>query len=94
MTVAIIMLVFSIVALWVLKSVKNISFTLLTWCLVGLFLISTVSICAVSPQMHKRFSINIIEYLIKINDDGSMSTTKQTTQTILHKQQTNGVNKR
>ena len=36
--------------------------------------------------MHKPFSINVIEYLVKINDDGSMSTTKQTTQTVLKKQ--------
>jgi hypothetical protein len=49
-------------------------------------------ICASSPVMHKPFSINIIEYLIKINDDGSMSTTKQTTQTIIHKQ-SNGENR-
>ena len=33
--------------------------------------------------MHKPFSIDIIEYLIKINDDGSMTTTKQVTKTII-----------
>lgn len=33
------------------------------------------------PIVHKPFSINTIEYLVKINDDGSMTTTKQTTYT-------------
>ena len=58
----------------------------------AIILIATVGICATAPKMHKPFSINIIEYLIKINDDGSMSTTKKTTQTVIKKQQqTNGV---
>ncbi len=33
------------------------------------------------PVLHKPFSINTIEYLVKINDDGSVTTTKQTTYT-------------
>ncbi|MBQ8459640.1 hypothetical protein IJ541_06020 [bacterium] len=45
----------------------------------------TLGICVVKPQMHKPFSIDVIEYFIKINDDGSMTTTKQTTKTILRK---------
>lgn len=40
-------------------------------------------ICFSLPKMHKPFSIDIIEYLIKINDDGSMTTTKQVTKTII-----------
>ncbi len=43
----------------------------------------TAGICISQPVMHKPFSINIIEYLIKFNDDGSVSTTKQTTTTVL-----------
>ena len=45
----------------------------------------SVSLCIIKPVMHKQFSINAIEYLIKINDDGSMTTTKQTTTTVLEK---------
>lgn len=45
----------------------------------------TALICIIKPVMHKPFSINTIEYLIKINDDGTMTTTKQTTTTILEK---------
>lgn len=33
------------------------------------------------PVLHKPFSVNTIEYLVKVNDDGSMTTTKQTTYT-------------
>ena len=39
-------------------------------------------ICVMQPKMHKPFSIDVVEYFIKINDDGSMTTTKQTTKTI------------
>lgn len=47
--------------------------------------ILTVLICVLKPVMHKPFSINTIEYLIKVNDDGTMTTTKQTTTTVLEK---------
>ena len=53
---------------------------------IGVFaVILTIGICLAKPQMHKPFSIDVIEYFIKINDDGSMTTTKQTTKTILRK---------
>ena len=45
----------------------------------------TVWICVAKPDMHKRFSVNIIEYLMKINKDGSVTTTKQVTQTVVDK---------
>lgn len=47
----------------------------------------TVGICVIKPKMHKPFSFNIIEYLIKFNSDGSVSTTKQTTSTTLRSNQ-------
>ena len=40
-------------------------------------------ICVAKPLMHKPFSIDIIEYFIKINDDGSMTTTKKVTKTVI-----------
>ena len=43
--------------------------------------ITTAGILVVKPVLHKPFSINTIEYLVKINDDGSMTTTKHTTYT-------------
>ena len=33
------------------------------------------------PVMHKAFSLSVIDYLIKFNTDGSVTTTKQTTTT-------------
>ena len=48
-------------------------------------IIISISLCVMKPTMHKQFSINAIEYLIKINDDGTMTTTKQTTTTVLEK---------
>lgn len=43
----------------------------------------TIWICAAQPEMHNPFSINTIEYLFKINKDGSMTTTKQVTETVI-----------
>ncbi len=37
------------------------------------------------PPLHKPLSLSVIEYLIKINTDGSVTTTKQTTTTELGK---------
>ena len=47
----------------------------------------TVYICVHNPDMHKPLSLNTIEYLFKINKDGSLTTTKQVTQTV-YKEQT------
>ena len=43
----------------------------------------TLWICIAQPDMHEPFSINTIEYLFKINKDGSMTTTKQVTETVI-----------
>ena len=43
----------------------------------------TIWICVAQPDMHDPFSINTIEYLFKINKDGSMTTTKQVTETVI-----------
>lgn len=43
----------------------------------------TIWICVVQPDMHEPFSVNTIEYLFKINKDGSMTTTKQVTETVI-----------
>ena len=45
--------------------------------------ILTAGFCIVQPKMHKPFQLNIIEYIIKINTDGSITSTKSvTTQTV------------
>jgi len=43
----------------------------------------TIWICFAQPDMHNPFSVNTIEYLFKINKDGSMTTTKQVTETVI-----------
>ena len=43
----------------------------------------TLWICFAQPDMHDPFSVNTIEYLFKINKDGSMTTTKQLTASCL-----------
>ena len=43
----------------------------------------TIGVCIVKPVMHKQISFAIIDYLIKFNDDGSMTTVKQITTTKL-----------
>ena len=46
-------------------------------------ILATVGICIQKPIMHKNFSISIIDYLIKFDTDGSITTTKQTTTTTI-----------
>jgi len=86
MFIAIIILVLAILALIVLQYSKKLNIKIISFVLVILMLGTTIGICAISPKMHKEFSLSIIDYLIKFNDDGSMSTTKQTTQTVRQRQ--------
>lgn len=53
---------------------------------IALVLGVTIYICTQQPKMHKPFSLNTIEYLFKINKDGSLSTTKQITKTVYKEQ--------
>lgn len=84
MFLAVILLVAILVLFLVFKflhlSLKAISITV-----ISLAVVATAVVCFVNPKMHKQFSIDIIDYIIKINDDGSTTTTKQTTRTILQK---------
>lgn len=68
-----------IVALFVVsKDRKNFVIALLS-----VTFIVTIGLCIAKPVQHKPFSISAIDYFIKFNDDGSMTTTKQTTTTEL-----------
>ena len=49
--------------------------------------ILTVGLCVSRPKMHKAFQMNIIEYVMKINTDGSVSTTKNVTTTVVKEKQ-------
>ncbi len=47
----------------------------------------TVVFCVTSPRMHKPFQLNIIEYILKINTDGSVTTTKSVTTTVIKEEE-------
>jgi len=51
--------------------------------LIAICMLTTVGICIQKPIMHKNFSISIIDYLIKFDTDGSITTTKETTTTTI-----------
>lgn len=40
---------------------------------------TTIGICMKKPALHKPFQLNIEDYLIKFNSDGSVTTTKTIT---------------
>ena len=46
-------------------------------------LILSVGLCVAKPKIHKPFSINIIEYVIKFKTNGQIDTIKTTTSTTL-----------
>lgn len=48
-------------------------------------LLITAGVYFAKPVQHKQFAIQVIDYLIKFNTDGSVTTTKQTTTTQLQK---------
>ena len=55
---------------------------------IQLFISTLISVLVIvpfviKPALHKPFSVSIIDYIIKFNTDGSVTTTKQTTTTVL-----------
>lgn len=51
--------------------------------LIAVAIVTTVGLCTVHPILHKQISVSIIDYLLKFNTDGSVTTTKQTTTTVI-----------
>jgi len=86
MIIAIVVLVLAVFGLMFMQNAKSFNIKAANALLICIAFIATVGICISTPKMHKQFAFSIIDYLIKFNDDGSMSTTKQTTQTLLQKQ--------
>ncbi len=82
MGLGIISTIIVLLAVILLFKIINFGLRVIGFVILALALGITVWICAVQPDMHKPFSLNTIEYLFKINKDGSMTTTKQVTQTI------------
>lgn len=61
--------------------VKAVTVKVVLIALLTFMAVTSVAIMVTNPQMHKMFSMSVIDYLIKFNDDSSITTTKQTTTT-------------
>jgi len=88
MNIGLVGIVVIIVAFLILKSILSFTLKVIGFGILILAVALTIWICAEQPELHKPFSLNTIEYLFKINKDGSVTTTKQVTQTVI-KQEAN-----
>ena len=71
-----------IVAILLIKMIKF-GLKMVLFFILAVAISVTIWICFAQPEMHNPFSVNTIEYLFKINKDGSMTTTKQVTETVI-----------
>jgi len=83
MGIGITTIIIIILALFILKSIISFSLKVIGLGILILAAGLTIWICTAQPDMHKPFSLNTIEYLFKINKDGSVTTTKQVTTNVL-----------
>ena len=82
------LIVFIICAIILAKIIKF-GLKIVTLVIIAIAAAVTIWVCSAQPEIHKPFSVNTIEYLFKINKDGSMTTTKQVTKTVIKKGDTN-----
>lgn len=68
-----------ILTLVILKFILKLSIKIFMTLFILIALSITVVIIFVQPKMHKEFNFNIIERMIKFNDDGSTSIIETTT---------------
>ena len=71
-----------IVAILLIKLIKF-GLKMVLFFILAVIVSVTIWICVAQPDMHEPFSVNTIEYLFKINKDGSLTTTKQITETVI-----------
>ena len=83
MGIGIIACIVLIIGFIILKNIISFGLRIIGFGLILLITGVTIWICSEQPDMHKPFSIETIEYLFKINKDGSMTTTKEVTQTVV-----------
>jgi len=86
MNIGIIAVVVIVIAFLILKSILSFTLKVIGLGILILAIGFTIWICSTSPELHKPFSIETIEYLLKINQDGSVTTTKQVTKTVLQEE--------
>ena len=83
MGVTISTIIIILIAFLILKSILSLSLKLIGFGVLIALAVFTIWICSEQPKMHKPFSLDTIEYLFKINKDGSLTTTKQITRTVV-----------
>ena len=83
MGLGIVVLIVAIIAILLIKNIISLGLKIIGFGILAIAVGITIWVCSTQPEMHKPFSMNTIEYLFKINKDGSMTTTKQTTQTVI-----------
>lgn len=81
MVLALVILGIFLILSIVIFRVKAVTVKVVLIALLTFMAVTSVAIMVTNPQMHKMFSMSVIDYLIKFNDDGSITTTKQTTTT-------------
>ena len=81
MVLALVILGIFLILLIAIFRVKAFTVKVVLIALLTFMAVTSVAIMVTNPQMHKMFSMSVIDYLIKFNDDGSITTTKQTTTT-------------
>ena len=79
-------IVVAIIAILIIIKIIRFGLKLALGVILALVLGVTVYVCLNKPELHKPFDLNTIEYLFKINKDGSVSTTKQVTKTVYKEQ--------
>ena len=87
MVLAFIILFFVLVLLFFLCKQKNLNIKAFMIVLFVVAVVFSLGICIKQPKMHNRISLNIIDYLVKFNQDGSMTTTKQVTTEVIKEMQ-------
>lgn len=81
MVLALVILGIFLILSIVIFRIKAVTVKVVLIALLTFMAVTSVAIMVTNPQMHKMFSMSVIDYLIKFNDDGSITTTKQTTTT-------------
>lgn len=81
MILALIILGIFLILTVVIFKVKTVPTKVVLIALLTFMAVLGVALMVTNPKMHKMFSVSVIDYLIKFNDDGSITTTKQITTT-------------
>ena len=83
MILAVVILVIFLISAFVITKLKNFNHKVFFIILLSLTFIATISVCIMNPKMHNYVPLNVIDYIIKFNTDGSMTTTKQVTTEVI-----------